>query len=287
MKRVLILGATGMIGHQITLHLMKKSGYEVHQLAHKRKLCDNTILLNARNEKAFVKLIREIHPDTIINCIGILISEAAANPENAIFLNAYLPHRIRFIADEIHAKLIHISTDCVFSGRKGRYVEQDIKDADDIYGMAKGLGEVVESPHLTLRTSVIGPELKEGEELFHWFMRQSGTIKGFTKAIWSGVTTLELAKAVEWAIKENITGLYQITNGVPINKYEILVLIKKYTKRKIEIEMDDGYFTDKSFIDTREEKNYCIPDYDTMIKEMVEFMKVNFHLYSSLYSIGT
>jgi dTDP-4-dehydrorhamnose reductase len=287
MKRVLVLGATGLIGHQITLHLKSLSGYEVHQIAHKRKLCEHTIQLNARHEQTFAVKIREIHPEVIINCIGILITEATANPEHAIFLNAYLPHQLRSIADEIQAKLIHISTDCVFSGKKGQYVESDIKDAFDIYGKTKGLGEVTESPHLTLRTSVIGPEIKDGEELFHWFMRQSNTTRGFTKSIWSGVTTLELAKAVEWAIKENITGLYHITNGVPINKFDLLTLIKKHTSKDIEIEIADGRMTDKSFVDTRKERDYEIPNYDIMIKELVEFMKENSELYSSFYSLGS
>ena len=124
------------------------------------------------------------------------------------------------MADVLNAKLIHNSTDCVFSGEKGTsYIETDEKDGNGVYAKTKGIGEVISDKHLTIRTSVVGPELKsDGEELFHWFMTQSGTISGYTRAIWSGVTTLELAKAVLWSIENKITGLYHITNNDSICK---------------------------------------------------------------------
>ena len=280
MKRILILGATGLIGHQVCLRLKQRSDYQLFHMAKQRKFDDETILLDARDEYALEKKIFEIKPDVIVNCMGILISEANSHPEHAIFLNAYMPHRLKRMADDCGARLIHISTDCVFSGRKGHYKESDIKDADDIYGRAKALGEVTEAPHLTLRTSVVGPELKEGEELFHWFMFQQGSIKGYTKALWSGVTTLELAKAVEWAIEHSISGLYHVTNGKPINKYDLLMLFKKYTKKDIQIEAVAGRVTNKTLVDTRQELDAIIPDYDDMVRDMVGFMKAHPDLYS-------
>ena len=191
-----------------------------------------------------------------------------------------LPHQIARLCDQYSAKLIHFSTDCVFSGKKGSYLETDVKDAEDIYGRAKALGEVTELPHLTLRTSVVGPEIKEGEELFHWFFRQEGTIKGFTKSYWSGVTTLELAKAVEWAIENDICGLYHVTNGKPINKYDLLELFKRYTKKDILIEAVNGRVTNKTLIDTRQELTDPIPDYNMMVHDMVIFMKKHPKLYA-------
>ena len=122
-------------------------------------------------------------------------------------------------------------------------------------------------------------EIKEGEELFHWFMSQEGRIKGFTKSYWSGVTSLELAKAVEWVIEKNIQGLYHITNGIPINKYELLMLFKKYTNKEIEIESIEGKVSDKSFLDTRKEINYAVPGYEKMISEMILFIKYHRTLY--------
>ena len=134
---------------------------------------------------------------------------------------------------------------------------------------------------MTIRTSVVGPEIINGSgELFHWFMNQSGVIEGFTKAIWSGVTTIELAKAIKWFINNNTIGLYQLTNGIPINKYDLLHLFKKYTNKNIEISKVDGIVTNKSFVDTRQEINYQLPTYDEMIKDMVSLIKNNRVLYS-------
>lgn len=285
-KRVLVLGSTGLIGHQVYNYLKENADFELCNISYRKKLNEDTILLDIRDEQKFIKTVGDFKPNIIINCIGILINGANEDPENAIFINAYMPHRLKKLASKIDAKLIHISTDCVFSGdKKEPYIEKDEKDGKDTYAKAKGLGEVIDNTNLTLRTSVIGPELKmDGEELFHWFMNQKGTINGFTKAIWSGVTTLELAKAVNWAIKNDITGLYHLTNNQPINKYELLRLLKKYTKKDISITPIEGKDVDKSFIDTRNEINYIIPSYDLMIKNLVDLIKKN-KLYSQ-YNIG-
>ena len=279
MKKILILGATGLIGHQVYLRLNVNKNFVVSSIARQRKISDDTVLLDARDEHLLEKVIVDINPDIIVNCMGVLIAEANRDPENAIFLNSYIPQYLKNIANSFDAKLVHISTDCVFSGKKGLYTEDDIRDADDTYGRTKALGEVTESPHVTLRTSVVGPELKEGEELFHWFMSQEGRIKGFTKSYWSGVTSLELAKAVECVIEKDIQGLYHITNGIPINKYELLMLFKKYTNKEIEIESIEGIVSDKSFLDTRKEINYAVPGYEEMISEMIHFIKYRRELY--------
>ncbi|NCO00463.1 MAG: SDR family oxidoreductase [Epsilonproteobacteria bacterium] len=285
--KVLVLGSTGLIGHQVYNYLTMKSDYKLSNISYRKKLNNDTVLLDVREEEKFLNTIQSIKPDVIINCIGILINGANKNPENAIFINAYMPHRLARLADDIGAKLIHISTDCVFSGNKKEpYIETDEKDGKDTYAKAKGLGEIVNHNHLTLRTSVVGPELKEdGEELFHWFMSQSGSINGFTKAIWSGVTTIELAKAVKWAIENDITGLYHVTNNMSINKNDLLNLFKKYTKKDIEIIPFEGKKVDKSFIDTRKEMNSIIPSYDVMVKEMVDLISNNKKLYTQ-YDIG-
>jgi len=280
-KKVLVLGSTGLIGHQVYNYLSLNSNYQLSNITYRKRLNEESILCNIRDEKLFLETVAKINPDIIINCIGVLIEGANKDPENAIFINAYMPHRLMRIADKIDAKLIHISTDCVFSGEKKEpYIETNFKDGKDIYAKTKGLGEITSDRHLTLRTSVVGPELKsDGEELFHWFMNQSGTIRGYTKAIWSGVTTLELAKAVYWAIKHNIVGLYHITNNNTINKYDLLNLFKKYTKKEIQILPVAGKDVDKSFIDTRKELGYIIPSYDEMIDEMVNMIKTHPKIY--------
>jgi dTDP-4-dehydrorhamnose reductase len=285
--KVLILGSAGLIGHQTYNYLKESDNYELHNISCRNKIQDDTILLDARDENFFIDKIVSIKPKYIVNCVGILINGSNENPENAIFLNSYLPHRLARLADKINAKLIHISTDCVFSGdKKEPYTETDEKDGSGIYAKTKGLGEVINDRHLTLRTSVVGPELKNnGEELFHWFMNQSGSISGFTEAIWSGVTTIELAKAVKWSIDNNITGLYHVTNNSSISKHDLLQLFQKYTKKDINIKSFSGKYVDKSFIDTRLLMDYEIPSYDQMISDMVSLIANNRPLYSQ-YKVG-
>jgi dTDP-4-dehydrorhamnose reductase len=280
--KVLVLGSSGMIGHQVFNYLKFNSVFELYNISFRKKLQHDSILLDARSEDTFVKCIESISPNYIINCVGVLINGSNRDPENAIFLNSYLPHRLSRLADVINAKLIHTSTDCVFSGEKGTsYIETDEKDGNGVYAKTKGIGEVISDKHLTIRTSAMGPELKsDGEELFHWFMSQSGSISGYTRAIWSGVTTLELAKAVLWSIENKITGLYHITNNDSICKYDLLKLFKKYTGKEINIIPIDGKAVDKSFIDTRKLIDYKIPSYEQMVVEMTNLIRSNKVLYS-------
>ena len=276
----MVLGSSGLIGHQIYHHLKTFDEYELHDLSKTRRLTADSILLDMRNEHDLDQLILAIRPHYIINCVGVLIEAAKKDPENAIFLNAYMPNHLMHMADRIDAKLIHISTDCVFSGKKGQYTEDDEPDGTSIYAKTKALGEIKNTKHLTLRTSVVGPELKsEGEELFHWFMTSKGVINGYKKSIWSGVTTIELAKAVKRAIDKNTVGLYHITNGTPICKYDLLELFKKYSLHDIRIIPVDGVISDKSFIDNRKEFDYTIPPYDDMIKNMFAYMAENKNIY--------
>jgi dTDP-4-dehydrorhamnose reductase len=280
--KILVLGSTGLIGHQVFNYLLKKEKYELYNISYRKKLNHDTILCDVRNQDEFIEKVKLISPDVIINCIGILIQGSDLDPKNAIFINAYFPHVLVSLSDELNSKLIHMSTDCVFSGDKEMpYIEKDFKDGRDIYAKYKGLGEIINKNHLTIRTSVVGPELKrDGQELFHWFMSQTGEVNGFTKAIWSGVTTLILAKVVDWAIEYKITGLYHVTNNKTIDKFALLNLMKKYTKKNILIYPFDEKVSNKSFIDTRQELNFEIPTYDEMIKDMIFQAKNEKCLYS-------
>lgn len=280
-KKVLVLGASGLIGHQIYNHLKTIDLYEVYGFRNRNNKFSEMVAVDARNESKLLLEINKISPDLIINCIGILISESRNNPANAIFLNAYLPNFLSDFATKAKSKLIHISTDCVFSGEKDNpYLEDDNKDGRDIYARTKGLGEIISSNHLTLRTSVIGPEIKlNGEELFHWFMNQNNAIEGYTESIWSGVTTLQLAKAVESSIRLDISGLHHVTNNETINKFDLLSLIKIKTNKNIEIKKVQGRKTNKSFLDTRGELDIEIPSYEFMIEEMVDVINKNENLY--------
>ena len=270
--KVLVLGSTGMIGHQVYKFLELSEKYEMFNISYRKKLNEESILCDITNQDKFINIVKSISPDFIINCIGILIEGGNLDIKKAIFINAYFPHKLMSVADELKSKLIHISTDCVFSGEKKKpYIENDFKDGKGTYAKSKGLGEIINENHLTLRTSVIGPELKtNGEELFHWFMSQSGEINGYKNSIWSGVTTLVLAKTVGWAIENNITGLYHVTNNKSIDKFSLLCLIKKNTRKNIKIHKFINKECNKSFIDTRKEINFTIPTYNEMVKFMID-----------------
>jgi len=274
-----------MLGHQVVNYFLKFDDYDVMDIAFRSKLREKTIISDVTDKVVFENIVTELSPDYIVNCIGVLI-HGSNNVENAIYLNAYLPHQLKKISIKIAAKLIHISTDCVFSGNKGGYIESDVKDGKGVYSQTKILGEVKDGSNITLRTSIVGPELKEnGEGLFHWFMNQQGDIFGFTKAFWSGVTTIELAKAVKWSIDNDITGLYHVTNNSSISKHELLKLFQKHTKKDININPVEGNNVDKSFIDTRLLMNYQIPSYDKMVCDMAKLIVGNQDLYSQ-YKIG-
>lgn len=279
-QRVLVLGSTGMVGHLLCKYLIDNSNFNLFDIARSFKFREKTNLFDVKNEKDFCEYMKLIKPDYIINCIGVLIRESNTSIENAIYINSYFPHMLRKFASQINSKLIHISTDCVFSGKKGKYIESDLRDGNDTYAQTKILGEIQDTTNLTLRTSVIGPEIRDGGEgLFGWFMSQEGTVSGFEKVIWSGVTTLELAKVIKFLINSDLTGLYHITNNSSISKYELLKLFKKYTKKNIDIKPFNEKSLDKSLIDTRLSLGYQIPSYDDMIAEMITFIKDNKLIY--------
>lgn len=284
-KKLLLLGATGMAGHVAYYYLKATEKYELSNVVFRNRLTEDSLILDITNKEATEKLINEISPDIILNCIGVLTMDSHLNPEKAIYINAYFPHFLERLATEIKAKLIHISTDCVFSGAKGNYSETETRDADDIYGKSKGLGEVINEKDLTIRTSIIGPELKKnGVGLFHWFMNQSGEINGYTEAYWSGVTTLELAKAIDMAIDYDVTGLVHLTNGYKISKYELLLLFKETWRRtEVIVKPYNGKRVDKSLLKS-ERLKYVVPSYKKMLEEEYKWMQSNKFLYQEIYS---
>jgi len=279
LKKILVLGSTGMLGHQVVSYFSNFIDYRIYDISYRTKLRPSSIILDVIDSSLIEKNITEINPDFIINCIGCL-NMSPPIYENSIYLNAYLPHLLKNISKKLGSKLIHISTDCVFSGIKGQYLELDKRDGNELYSQTKKLGEIVDKSNVTLRTSIIGPELKvNGQGLFHWFMCQNENIEGYTESIWSGVTTFELAKAIHWAIDNKITGLYHITNGHSINKYELLELFKKHTHKDIKILSVKGKKSDKSLVDSRKLINYEIPLYEKMVFDMVACTKLNNNLY--------
>jgi dTDP-4-dehydrorhamnose reductase len=284
MQKILILGSTGMLGHQVYFHLREKGEFQVFDLSFRNKLRDETIICDITDFESLSAIIKNVRPEVIVNCIGILIKGSSENPKNSILINAYFPHWLVSVADEIGSKVIHISTDCVFSGKKGNYEEADFRDADDMYGRSKALGEIFSDKHLTLRTSIIGPELKvDGEGLFHWFFSQIGEVRGFTDAYWGGVTTLELAKAIRYSIENNLKGILHVTNGEKISKFDLLNLLKEiWDIKKIEVLQYPGKSIDKSLMRSNR-VDFHIPIYHNMLVDLKEWMDNNPHLYSTIY----
>lgn len=285
-KKIVILGSTGMAGHMIYEYLSHREDFEIINLAFRKKLNESTIIIDITDKDSVVKFIDKTKPEIIINCTGVLLNGAKNNPANAIYVNAYFPHLLSSIANEIMAKLIHISTDCVFSGNKGNYQPDDPKDAQDIYGMSKALGEIINQKDLTIRTSIIGPEIKvDGEGLLHWFLNQHGTIYGYTDSFWTGITTLQLAKIIEQSIDNNLTGLLQYSNGNKISKFNLLQIFKQsWNKSNIEIIPAPGKKVDKSLVSSYNQSIIQVPDYKTMCDELAKYMNEHVKLYSQYYT---
>ncbi len=272
--KVLVLGGNGMAGHMIVNYLKRKTDFDVMYTT-RGSHSKGSISLDVRNFTDVEDVIMEHRPDIVINAVGLLNDHAERKVEDALLVNSLLPYHLANLLDSIHSKLIHISTDCVFSGNKGEYVETDEKDGTSVYAKTKALGEMERSPHLTIRTSIIGPELKEdGIGLFLWFMKQKGTINGYSNVYWNGVTTLQLAKAIERCIKENVSGLYHLCHETKISKYELLKLFKRiFNKDDVTILPYEHIQNDKSLKNTRDDVPSGIPGYEEMLYELKAWMR--------------
>jgi len=272
--KYLVLGAYGMAGHFVSIYL-SEAGHNVSCLDKRKNTLYNSIIGDIRDSELIKKIVTEGKFDAVINCIGILNQAAEKNMENAVYLNSYFPHLLVDLTTNINTQIVHLSTDCVFSGKRGRYSESDLRDGETFYDRTKSLGEINDNKNLTIRTSIIGPDLNEnGIGLFNWFMLQRGKIRGYTGVMWTGITTLELAKVIESATKTKANGLYNMVYKEPISKYNLLVLLNKHFKNNdIEIEPFGAFISDKSLLRTRFEFDYIVPDYEKMISDLSIWIK--------------
>ena len=280
MKKILVLGSIGMAGHLITLYF-KEQGYDVTAYSMEPFTYCKNVTGNALDADNFKNMLLEDDYDAVINCIGILNQFAENNQSLAVYLNSYLPHLVADTLKDKRTKLIHMSTDCVFAGNSGPYYEDSLRDGLSFYDRSKALGEVEDKKNLTFRNSIIGPDMnKNGIGLFNWFMKQSGTIAGYTGAIWTGVTTITLAKAMEQAINEYLYGLYNLVNNVGISKYDLLILFNKYFKdNKLIIYNNDTVMLDKSLKRKRDDFSFEVPSYEQMVIEMRDWVNTHKELY--------
>lgn len=263
-----------MAGHIMAAYFMQKQQYKVYYTSRDSK-DKNSLYLDVTDVKRVEEIIESIKPDIVINCIGILNEQASNNPLLALQVNSLLPHQLVKLTDRHQGKLIHISTDCVFSGIKGNYKENDLPDGTSVYAQSKRWGEIISDKHLTIRTSIIGPELKEdGIGLFLWFMKQTGEIKGYERVLWNGVTTLELAKATEEMIKHHVTGLYHLGSETKVSKYTLLKLIQEvFGKDDVKITPDQAILLDRTIKNTRTDFQYKIPTYKEMLVELRDWKR--------------
>ncbi len=285
MTKVLILGAGGMLGHTLagqlkhqyeTIATIRKNStfYRQYPIFNGVELVEG---VDAFAPDTIRNVLAKIRPDVVINCIGIIKQlPEAENHITSISINALFPHQLaRLCAD---ARLIHISTDCVFTGRKGMYTESDPSDAEDLYGRTKFLGEVGNMPNtLTLRTSIIGHELNGAYGLLEWFLSQQGkTVKGFRKAIYTGFTAGELGRLISKIIDyhPDLQGLWQASSD-SINKYDLLNLVKSVYQAPIEIIPDDAVTIDRSLDSTRLRQTigYTPPTWEQMVLDMAQEKK--------------
>lgn len=279
--RILVLGCNGMAGHLISL-FFKEHGHDVVGFARSEsKFLDNTIIGDAANLPLIKKIIEDGYFDAIINCIGLLNQYAENNKAMAVLLNGYLPHYLVEITKNTPTRILHMSTDCVFAGNDGPYSEESFPNGKTFYDRSKAIGEINNSKDLTFRNSIIGPDIKEsGIGLFNWFMKQEGSISGYTGAIWAGVTTYTLAQAMEAALQEKLTGLYNLVNNETINKFELCSLFNKYFRNsEIKINPDATLQLDKTLIRKRDDFSFVVPSYEQQIKEMRNWVDAHTSLY--------
>jgi len=282
--KVLVLGASGMLGNAVLRLFAQSAGYEVVASARStsalrllpEELSDRVICgVDVENMDSLMSLFAKTRPDVVINCIGLVKQLAEADdPLAAIPINALLPHRLARLCDVAGARLVHMSTDCVFSGTKGMYTEVDMSDAKDLYGRSKYLGEV-DYPHaITLRTSIIGHELSGAHSLVGWFLAQQGVVRGFRRAIFSGLPTVELARVIRDHVlaQPELHGVYHVS-AEPINKFDLLTLIAKAYGKTIAITADDKLAIDRSLDSSRfrQATGYQPQPWPELVRRMHEF----------------
>lgn len=277
MEKVLVLGNRGMLGHVLFDRIRSSSHtHNLEAIGINRSYSDSdtkVYALDVLDFEAVEYFIQTHNPNYVINCVGILVEASNANPAIAIRTNALLPHFLNEISNVYNFKLIHISTDCVFDGNRGHYVETDLPSETGMYGSSKSMGEIINERNLTIRTSIIGPELKSNSTgLFEWVCSNKGKeIEGYSRVFWGGLTTLELADFIVWVLKNDISGLVHATNSIPISKFSLLKLINEIFDLNISIRERYIGVKNKSLVNTKI-VGYEFPTYGAMLEDLKSWM---------------
>ena len=285
MAKIIIFGVSGMLGSTLLKYFSSKRNVEVigtiRAKSSLKYLPDNThkMVMSEFDVNDFVKvekLLREFKPTLVLNCVGIVKQLDESNELLKVLpINSIFPHKLAQSCTKSDCRLVHMSTDCIFTGDQGMYKENDVPDALDLYGISKRLGEVTYPNTLTLRTSIIGHELNSNRSLVDWFLSQEGIVKGFQKAIFSGLPTIEIARIIDNYVipNPNLSGIYQVSAD-PINKFELLSLIADVYGKNINIEQDSTVIIDRSLDSTkfRELTGYQPPSWRELVIAMRDFI---------------
>lgn len=282
--KILVLGASGMLGNAMLRVLSEKGEWQVYGTVRSEgskkyfspEIAQKLIVgVDVESHDSLMRVFNKVRPTIVINCVGLIKQLAdAEDPLQAIPINALLPHRLARMAELAGARLVHMSTDCVFSGAKGGYRESDPSDAKDLYGRSKYLGEVDYPNSITLRTSIIGHELQSAHGLVGWFLSQQGQCSGFTRAIFSGLPTVALAQVVRDVVipRPDLSGVYHVA-AQPISKYDLLKLVADVYGKAIEIMPSEKIVIDRSLNADRffEATGYQAPGWPELIKLMFKY----------------
>ena len=282
--RILVLGATGMLGNAVLRLFAASPGFSVMGAARSARATARlspeaaslvATGLDVENADGLVRLVATTRPDAIVNCIGLVKQHADAHdPLLALSINALVPHRLAHLAQLAGARLVHVSTDCVFSGTRGNYTEADVPDATDLYGRSKLMGEVDRPNAVTLRTSIIGHELETARGLVGWFLAQSGEVRGFTRAMFAGLPAVTLARLIRDQVlpRTDMRGVWHVS-AQPIAKHDLLVLLRDAYARRTRIVRDDALVIDRSLDSTRfrAATGWTPPPWPELVAEMRAF----------------
>lgn len=278
--KFLVLGCSGMAGHVISLYL-KEHRQQVVGFSRRPVNFVESITGDVTDTQLLAQVVSQGDYDVVINAIGILNRAAEENKDQAVFLNAYLPHLLARLTTESKTRVFHMSTDCVFKGNTGPYTEKSIPDGTTFYDRTKALGELVDEKNLTIRCSIVGPDINvNGIGLFNWFMKQRGTVHGYTRAMWTGLATTELARLMLLAAERKAKGLINLVPSHSISKCDLLGLFNRsFQGSSVKVIPDDKVNLDKSLIRTNFSCSLSVKDYPEQIEEMYRWVCAHRNLY--------
>jgi len=286
--KLLVIGCNSVLGQVVSLYCSQHNNHVDGLDDEKSCLFDDREIFSLQIEpssmNAIESIIKSENYDAILNCAAMLIKDSEEYPERADFVNGVFPHYLEELTAGTNTVIVHRSTDCVFSGKKGNYSLNDIPDGSSPYARTKSKGEIVNDKDITIRTSLIGPDIdKQGTDLFNWFINQS-EVNGFANSIWTGITTIEYAKDALYLLNNKKHGLFQCVPDKPITKYELIMLFEKYFPRNRVINRVENELVNKALKQEISGTGLHIPSYEEQISEMKEFVTVQNALRPNIYA---